>query len=289
MDDSKKNIKRPIVIGSGGFIGRHLVKTFNAQVYTHYRRAPFLLDLKAPSLESLPIKECTHAIIAAGCADINACTRLPEETHLINVKGTLELTKQCIEKGLFPVLFSTDYVFDGQAGDYTEESPLSPINVYGKQKAELEKCVTEITGGNHLILRLSKIYSTEKGSKTLIDEMVQHLIEGRPIRAAVDQVFCPLHVEDLMQCIKLLLEKGERGLFNCGGREKLSRYDLALKVAQALGVSEALVEPISLDHLEGSPRPKATALSSDKLYKTVLVNPQTIDQSIRLLTSRRKN
>lgn len=276
---------RPIIVGSGGFIGAHLVRALSPLIYTHYKDAPYLLDLKKPSINSLPITNQSHVIIAAGCANVNYCTKHSEESYAINVEGTLELSKQCINRGLFPILFSTDYVFDGKTGGYSETSPTCPINSYGKQKEELEKRIDAVTNGNHLMLRLSKIYATDKGDSTLIDEMIQNLLKGEVIRAATDQIFCPLHIKDLIFILKTLVMQKEKGLFNVGTKETLSRYDLALKVARAINVSENNVKPISLDDLGGGPRPKKTALTSDKLYNTVGIDPETIDTSIAALTS----
>lgn len=277
--------RKLIVIGSKGFIGKHLTASLNPAIYTRHKGSPYLINLNAPNLKPLPLSTETHAIIAAGCANINDCNKRPEETYAINVAGTLHLAKQCTEMGLFPILFSTDYVFDGKEGGYTESSPTSPINAYGKQKAELEERIHDATGGNYLMLRLSKIYSTSIGDDSLLDEMMQTLIQGRTVRAATDQVFCPLHINDLVSIIQELIDQKITGLINIGGKETLSRYALALDVCESLNVSKVFIEPISLDELEGDPRPKKTALNCKKLYETIGIEPQSLQSSISTLAA----
>ena len=223
----------------------------------------------------------THLIIAAACCNIESCSKEPKKSYQINVEGTLELVRQSIERGLFPILFSSDYVFDGMDREYDESSKTAPLNPYGKQKEELEQRLPDYSKGNHLILRLSKIFSLEKGSGTLLDEMASELCKGRAVRAATDQLFCPLEIGDLMTFITLLLKQKARGLYNVGGSERVSRYDLALRVAKALGVSEAAVMPISLDELGGTVRPKSTALSSQKLYNDTGFKPHELCHSIQ--------
>jgi len=256
-----------VVIGSKGFIGKHLTASLNPAIYTHHKESPYLVDLNTPNLKTLPLSTETHAVIAAGCANINDCNNHPEKTYAINVAGTLRIAKQCTELGLCPILFSTDYVFDGKEGGYTESSPTSPINAYGKQKAELEERIHDATGGNYLMLRLSKIYSTSIGDDSLLDEMMQTLIQGRTVRAATDQVFCPLHINDLLSIIQELIDQKITGLINIGGKETLSRYALALDVCESLNVSKVFIEPISLDELEGDPRPKKQRLTAKNFTK----------------------
>ncbi|MCB1107767.1 MAG: SDR family oxidoreductase [Chlamydiia bacterium] len=272
-----------IIIGSSGFIGHHLTKTFQPQLHTNHRNSPYLLDLNKPKLNTLPIKRQTHVIITAGCTNINDCTNRPRETYTTNVKGTLDLVRQCKELGLFPILFSSDYVFDGKSGNYTEESPTHPINEYGRQKEMLEQRIQEIAGDNYLMLRLSKIYSTSVGDLSLLDEMIEALRSGKIVRAATDQVFCPLHIKDLKAIIQQLIEKRITGLVNVAGKEKISRYEIAIMVCQALGASPKLIQPISLDEL-GAPRPKNTSLCCERLYQTVSIQPQTLKTSIEELS-----
>jgi len=277
--------RKVLVIGSKGFIGKHLTASLDPAIYTHHKESPYLINLSAPNLKTLPLSTESHVIIAAGCANINDCNKRPEETYAINVIGTLRLAKQCTEMGLFPILFSTDYVFDGKEGGYTESSPTSPINAYGQQKTELEERIHNATKGNYLMLRLSKIYSTSIGDDSLLDEMMQTLVQGRTVRAATDQVFCPLHINDLVTIIQELIDQKITGLMNIGGEETLSRYALALEVCESLNISKAFIKPISLDELEGDPRPKKTALNCKKLYETVDTKPQSIRNSISLLAA----
>ena len=277
--------RKLIVIGSKGFIGKHLTASLNPAIYTHHKGSPYLIDLNTPNLKTLPLSTETHAVIAAGCTNINDCNNHPEKNYAINVAGTLRIAKQCTELGLCPILFSTDYVFDGEEGGYTESSPTSPINAYGKQKAELEEGIHDATGGNYLMLRLSKIYSTSIGDDSLLDEMMQTLIQGRTVRAATDQVFCPLHIDDLVAIIQELIDQRITGLINIGGDETLSRYSLALEACENLNISRTCIEPISLDELEGPPRPKKTALNCQKLYETVSIEPRSLRKAISILAA----
>lgn len=274
-----------IVIGSNGFIGKHLCKAIKPKYYTSRKGAPFHIDLQAPSLDTIPTQSIRFALIAAACANIAYCEKHPDETHQINVKGTLKLTKLLLDQGIFPILFSSDYVFSGKDGDYLEDSSLGPTTVYGSQKAELESRIHNVSGGNHLILRLSKIYSLERGDGTLLDEMAHNLTQGLSLKAATDQIFCPLVIDDLVAVTLKLIENNHKGLLNLGGKDKVSRFQLAEKLATTLDVSKGNVNPIQLNDLNPLiSRPTNTSLISEKVFSLLDYTPVSIDHAIKTVS-----
>ncbi len=279
----KKNI---LIIGSHGFIGKHLAKSIQPKYYTSRKGGPYTLDLAKPSLKTLPLNEISHGIIAAACTNIPYCEKFPQETHQINVQGTLDVVKELVDHGTFPIVLSSDYVFDGVKGDYTEASPLSPINSYGKQKAELECRIGEITNGNHLILRLSKIYSLERDDGTLLDEMASTLNKGLPLQVATDQIFCPLSIIDLVKIVLQLIENNHVGLYNLGSLDKVSRFHLAKTLASALKLPSTKVIPIQLNSLNPSfSRPLNTSLCSEKIFNLLDYTPLSVKQAITTIAN----
>lgn len=263
-----------LIIGSDGFIGRHFVKTF-PDAYAINRQT---LDLLNPDINKLP--HADFAVICAGIGNPKLCESDPQKSYECNVIGTLKLCKSLIFNGIKPVVFSSDYVFDGQLLEYTEISSTSPLNSYGRQKAELEEQALNL---DCLIVRLSKVYGTQKGDKSLIDEMALNFFQKKEVRAASDQIFAPLHVDDVVRSVMALLMKKCRGLYNLAGDEKMSRHQLAKKIAEKMGKKEFLKE-ISLDDLsETFRRPKNTVLVCKKLKKELETAFMTLDQSIDII------
>jgi len=259
---------RILVIGAQGFIGSHLYRYFSSfdpeTLGTHHRPHPHyaLLDLKAPSFD-FSLKGYAYALITAGMGNPRLCEERAQESYLCNVESPLLLGRELIRQGVTPIFFSTDYVFGGSESSYTESSPTSPLNVYGRGKAELEKRAREEFADQCLIIRLSKVYGIEKGDGTLYDEMVTTLIKQRVLYAAKDQIFAPIFIQDLILAIVALLSSGKRGLFQCAGNLSASRYEMAVEVAKKLGCEIRSVRPISLDELEdGVLRPKKLILQS---------------------------
>lgn len=265
-----------IVVGSRGLIGNALDKAWNPSIATNSQE----LDLNHPSLDSLPIRDETHLIIAAAQTKPAVCEKNPHKSRKVNVEGTLYLAKLAAERGITPVLFSTDYVFDGVLGVYSESSPHSPLNEYGKQKSLLEKMIPDATDGNYLLLRLSKIYTTTPNDRTLLDEIFSKLQEESPFLAATDQIFNPLHIDDLLVIMEALIKEKKTGLYNVAGKEVVSRFDLAKAICQSLELPQRVITPVSIDHFGKGLRPKKTVLDTTKLYNEVDLEPLPLSERI---------
>ena len=271
-------VPKTAVIGATGFIGKRF--------FTAYRRIypdcigtcrdinqedMLFFDLFFPSIGPLKLSETGHqeALIVAGITNIAQCEKEKELSRKINVDGTLDFIQQFVREGIKPIFFSSDTVFDGVAGLYDEDSLPQPLNEYGRQKVEIESGIKEICAdGNYLIVRISKIFSLERGNGTLFDEMATTLKSGKVVRAAYDQIFSPLFIFDLLEIITILQTKGVTGVININPLEIWSRYDLALTLAKCMGVNPNRIEKISLDDLgETFKRPKNTTMKTDKIIQ----------------------
>jgi len=282
---------KTLIIGCQGFIGRHLWKQYPTSAGTHRIASKNILplDLSDPELKVLPLnwKEYSHAIICSAISKIGFCEREKESSFLCNVQGTLALARQLTDRDIFPIFFSSDYIFDGKNSPYDEESSLNPLNEYGRQKALLEQEIPKICGSNYLIIRLGKVFGTTPGDRTLLDEMVSSLLQGQTIRAAHDQVFSPIFLDDAIDGIIALQTKQATGLYQLCGCETWSRYDLACLVARSFNIKEQKnIHNISLDDLnEPFQRPKNTAMRNERFMKATGLRPRSIINCIQKMTA----
>lgn len=76
-------------------------------------------------------------VLAAGMANPDLCEDRPGEAYAVNVDGTRNVAEA--SRGRHLTFFSTDQVFDGKAGPYSEGDRADPINVYGRTKLEAER------------------------------------------------------------------------------------------------------------------------------------------------------
>ena len=269
---SGATIPRSLVIGGDSFIGGRLMDEYRKE----YPETPgtsrragtrWPMDLADPDLNALDLDPSIKEIVlVAALARVADCERDPEFTRKVNVDGTLKLIRQGVERGLKPVFFSTDYVFDGVNGPFAEDAPTdAPQTQYGRQKAEVERLLPEISGGNYLIIRPGKVFDFRKGDGTLYDEMAAKFAGGETVRAATDQFFAPVFIDDLVRGTIELQRKGRTGAFNLCMPEAASRYDMARGVLECMGREEGLLQSISLSDLgEEFPRPRRTDMSTDR-------------------------
>jgi len=226
-------------------------------------------DLGSPDISSLNLDKSGYkaALILAGITNIAECEKNKEKSRKVNVDGTLELIKQLVSIGIKPMFFSSDAVFDGEEGLYKDDSTPNPINEYGRQKYAIEKEMKNICKDEeYLIVRLPKVFSTDRGDGTIFDEMASAFISGGTVRAAYDQIFSPIFILDVIEIVTALQMKNITGIVNVTSGEVWSRYNLALALAKVMGVNKTQVEKISLDDVSGAARlPKNTSMRNDRL------------------------
>ncbi len=277
---------KTLIIGKNSYIGSNL--------YTSYKKLcsdiigttrndisdPYYFDLLSPDISHFNLENYKWAIICASIPNVAKCENEKELSFSLNVTGTINLIKQLHEKGVKIIFLSSDYVFDGEKGNYKENDTVSPISNYGVHKAIVEKEIPNICGTNFLILRLSKIFSLQPDS-TLLFEMINKWEKHQIVSAAYDQIFSPLLIDDLFSIIYLLQEKNASGIFHVCSNAAWSRYDIAILLANKLKTNLNLLKKISLDELnETFKRPKNTSMNNSKLTKLLNYKTKSIQTLI---------
>ncbi len=281
-------LPKTIVIGCESLIGRAFFNAYRHfypdTIGTHYKYSDSKkIDLLSPDLAPLKIKrgEYAYALITASCANPAFCEQEKASSFLCNVLGMLELAQSLIKLDIVPILLSAAYVFNGVEGNYKESSETNPINEYGRQKAILEKKITEIKGGNFLIIRCGHVFDLVQGSDSLLDQMFSTLSKPEEVQVAYDQFFAPLFVEDMVEAVFLLQKNGARGLYNLCGGEIWSRLDLTRAVAEKIKAPTNLIKPVSLDQIKTVHKiPKKTHLNCEKLHNAINFSASPMSSSI---------
>ena len=182
--------------------------------------------------------------IPAALPDVDRCEREPELSYVLNVKAPRQVGEVARDNGAKLVFFSTDYVFDGTSGPYRETDVPNPLQVYGKHKAEAEEFLIQ-NAPDVLIIRPAWIYSEEPNPRNFVFRILQQLKDGHTVRAAIDQINTPTDSRDLVERALAAVNRGDHGIRHMVGPDRLSRYDLTLKIAKDHGFSSSMVEPIT--------------------------------------------
>jgi dTDP-4-dehydrorhamnose reductase len=269
---------RILLISGNGQVGYALRKVFTAAGYPVFGTwydiedsALMFADVrKRADLEKAFAAACPDVVILnAALTHVDLCEEQPEKAAAINIEGTRLVAQLCNEYSSRIVFFSSEYVFDGQAGPYTEDDPVNPINEYGRQKVEGERIVSGVKTGV-LIIRTTVVYGKDLEGKNFVVRLVRSLREGRSVPVPEDQVATPTYSENLAAVTEALVAKGAGGIFNVVGPDRMSRYEFSRIVCEVFGLNQVLLKPVSTAELnQRARRPLSGGLVIDKLRSTV--------------------
>jgi dTDP-4-dehydrorhamnose reductase len=226
----------------------------------------YQVDVRNPAAVTELLLKLRPGIVylAASMNDVDYCELHPDEAYEINVAALGNVVRSVNNVGAYLVFFSSDYVFDGARGPYSETDPARPLCVYGFQKVLAEHYIT-LHSKKYLIVRSTVVYGWESQGKNFVQRLVGRLSRGERVRVPVDQVGSPTYAPNLAEAVVELTEKGCLGLFHVVGPRLASRYDLAVAAAEAFGLDAALVEPVSTGDLgQAAPRPLKGGMVVDK-------------------------
>lgn len=229
-----------LIVGIDGLLGNYLYKklskyfkvigTSRKKSSDHILRYDILNPISDLKLEW---DEIESVIITAACSKVDFCELNPEYSKAVNLTGIIRIVNILEKKNIPVIVFSSEYVFDGKLGGYTELSKRSPINNYGKQKKQLEDFV--INYDKSTIFRVSKLSSITY-KNTFMHKMINEIKNNDNYNAAVDQFFTPINIDDCAEIILTSITKKIFGIFNLCGIENYSRYSLALKLKNNLNL-----------------------------------------------------
>ena len=278
------------VIGASGYIGAHLFRKYRETYsdcvgtgFSHVHQDLMPFDLRHPDLSFLKLEQTGHqaVIIASAMPNIAWCEANPQASYDLNVKGTLSLVKQLSQTSLHTIFLSSDYVFNGQEGNYSDKAEPTPITEYGRQKAEVEREIPQLTA-NYTILRLSKIYGTKWKDGTLLDSLAADLVQGKKITVATDQFFSPTHIDDVVNMILFSQANKIKGLVNLCYSEPYSRYQIASKLAEGLRISSSLLQAQPLHSVPSMEnRPLNTSLLRSLFFEEMNIPFISIDEAVK--------
>jgi dTDP-4-dehydrorhamnose reductase len=201
----------------------------------------------------------------AANANVDDCENHPDEAEAVNSVLPGEIAEAASRHKIRMIHISTDAVFDGEVGNYTENDMPNPLNVYSLTKLRGENAVLTVNP-QALVLRVNFYGWSISGKRSLAEFFVNNLAEKKPVMGFTDVVFCPMMVLDLVDTILEANEKGLNGLFHCVGPEKMSKYEFGVAIANQFEFDSALISPAAIQDggLTAARSPNLT-LSTEKL------------------------
>ncbi|HHI5411136.1 TPA: NAD(P)-dependent oxidoreductase [Vibrio metoecus] len=282
-------MKNILLLGENGFVGNVVLQILQADSNL------FFLPEKT-KIDSDSIKDVIQNIraiisnnkvdVVVNCiakANLDECESEKESCRLINttfVKQLVELMLECKDVKLVHV--SSNAVYDGEHAPYSEESPCYPINYYGQCKLESDEYIADNLE-NYAIARPITVYGPKKEGQrdNPVSFIVRKLMDGDSLTLVDDNIVNMIHVSDLSAAIKKLALENHRGLYNLSGDVSECRYDLGLRVAKLIGVSEDKITKVAGKSFKmAAPRPKDTSFDNSKMKALLGIKPENIDKKI---------
>ncbi len=268
-----------LVIGKDGQLGSELVRIIGGSKGTSRQKGSGIyLDLtNVNSIEDTILKEMPDVVVnAAAYTNVDGCEENKRDAFLVNGKAVGNMARACSVTDSYFIHISTDYVFDGANGNYTEDDTPNPVNYYGVSKLMGEAYA--LSYDDSLVIRTSGVYGIKMNFPLYV---VKTLREGGTVNC-IDSYYSPIHATLLAESIKELIEKRMYGILNVSG-ERLSRYDFALKIKKSLDIKTGNIYLVNNSPNLKAKRPYDSSLKNDKAKKILSTKFYDTDKAMEYI------
>ena len=267
---------RVLIIGGTSFIGRYFIKyTKIKKVFPtssknkkNFIKFNLLTDNVGFIIEKYKI---SHVIFLSAFSRPQDCEKNKKLSNNLNVISTKGVLNILLKKNIYFIFISSDYIFDGNKGNYSENSIPNPKVLYGKQKLKIEKFLKNSINRNFAILRCPKICGVNLDDRSIFMNFLSDCLKKKKMfKLANDQIFSPLYVKDLIKIFDIVLEEKIKGKFNVSGDENLSRFKFIKKIIEKFNLKKINLVSRSLSELSDVKNvPLNVSLNNSKIKKKI--------------------
>ncbi len=228
--------------------------------------------------------------VVVNCAAMTAVDRCEDEKQRswqLNVDAVETLSKQCLRLGSRLVQLSTDFVFDGLSGPYTETDRPNPLSHYGKSKLASENAARMAGRHQWAVVRTVLVFGSgiDLQRSNFVTWVIKKLRNEESIEVVTDQFRSPTYVRDLASGIERVIRFGKTGIYNISGREQMSVYEMAVLVAERFDLDSSLIRPTdSTRFTQPALRPLRTGFITLKAESEIGYKPHTFVSALNDLS-----
>jgi len=291
--------KKILITGSNGLLGQKLILALKNQhkVLATSKGDCLISDISEFNYQSLDITDKDSiikifddftpdvVINTAAMTDVDGCEDNKELCDKVNVKAVDYLRDACQKHNAHLIHISTDFIFDGKEGPYSENDKPNPLSYYGLSKLKSEQLLynSEI---KWTILRTIILYGTAENLKrnNIVLWGRKALKEGKPLHIIDDQYRSPTLAEDLAAACVLALEKEATGIFNASGKDIMSIFEMIERMADFYNCDKSNINRISSETLnQKAKRPPKTGFILTKSFDELGYAPHSFEEGLKLL------
>lgn len=290
-----------LITGSNGLLGQKLIdlilenKNFDL-LATSKGKNRYLknIDFKYASMDITQSNEVASIINhyqpdviinTAAITNVDICHTNHKLCWDVNVNAVASLIEACCKAKSQLIHISTDFIFDGLDGPYSETASPNPLSYYGQSKWAAEQLIIQ-SDIKWTILRTILVYGVVKNlSRSNIVLWAKNALQkGEAIHVVNDQWRTPTLAEDLATICILAVQKNAQGIYNASGKDKLSILELVLAVADFYGLDKGLIIPISSASLnQAAKRPAKTGYILDKAVADLGYAPHSFIEGLKIM------
>ncbi|WAC10383.1 SDR family oxidoreductase [Dyadobacter pollutisoli] len=293
--------KRILITGSNGLLGQKLVEMLvekpSIETIATARgenRLPFHegyqyleMDITNPAdVDHVLAATRPHVIIhTAAMTNVDQCEMEKDACWKLNVTAVEILIAACKKYNIFFEHLSTDFIFDGTSGPYSEEDLPNPVSFYGWSKYAAEKAVMS-SDIQWAITRTVLVYGIahDMSRSNIILWVKKSLEEGNSIKVVTDQFRTPTLAEDLALGCFLIADQQAQGIFHISGKDFLTPYEMAIMAADYFSLDKSLISPTDASAFsQPARRPPRTGFDLTKSRKVLGYEPHTFREGIALV------
>ncbi len=290
-----------LITGAGGFVAgsviaqapggmeihalsRHEPESLPAHVHFH------AADITDHSMMTTLLEQVRPQVVlhTAAMANIDTCQAQPDQARAVNTMATAFLADQCARLGARLVFCSTDSIFDGVKGMYTEEDEPHPVNVYAETKVAAEKAVLAASGHN-LVARLSLVMGLPvigKGNSFLAD-LIRKMEKGETMNFPFNEIRTPIDVITLGAALLELCQLDIGGVVHLSGNTRTNRFDMAGRIATYLGIpaeQQKLILGTDSNAIEGrAKRPNDASMNNARARGLLKTPMKDLEEGLELI------
>ena len=286
-------MKKLLVLGGSGLIGNALLKnsenkfdiltTFNKNPITieSLRSFHYSLPNDLNKLEDLLTNEKPDILVnTMGYSNIDFCESNKNDTDMLHVEITEKISNICENLEIKQIFLSSDFIFDGEKGNYSETDLPNPVNYYGLSKLKAEQII--LKNPINTIIRTSVIYDWDYRAR-FFNYVVKNLQKKQSITATTDAYHSITFLDNLVKSILKVIKLNRNGIFHIVDSACVNRFEFAKIIAKIFQLDESLIKTISVRDIPSfvANRPKNICLNNSKAKKELGLNFNTIEEGVR--------
>lgn len=265
--------KHILLTGASGFLGwntlfvghqQHHFDCISLNNPVPFKQKQVKCDLSKENELTSALKKNTYNAIMhfAAISDPNTCQEQASYSKKVNVEATKLLCRFASDQNIPFIFASSDLVFDGKKGDYTEQDPPNPVSHYGEHKAIAEQLILELYPEKSTVCRVPLLFGEGDTPKNALYQIITQLKNNKQLNLFTDEYRTPARAKTIAEFL-LSNSDIQPGLLHLGGKEKVSRADMGFGICETFGYNESLIHTcLQSDVKMSAPRPKDVSLNS---------------------------